>query len=338
MGITMSKDVRELILGWRDVIEGFFEVKGRTGSSLYLKNLINEREYEAFPTASMVDFKIKTGDFLFARIVPAKGFYIFSGSVAIFEWDGSEDQRATMYKSAMDLQMQHPGMAFTDNEEKLQKSYESVRRQYEDFVHHFGPDEVFGTGKEILHKYQGLFDYLVFEKKDPKSGQPVASAFERKTGKPYQPLTVKLPEPVLNSQDAGMLCDPVEGLSFLIDYQRFIDVFKYPDRYLGKRETEEIVMGYLESGSISDVPFRRVAKRFPDNFSRVMAYYLDQEDFSSSQIDDLMWEFKPDSFNKLPGIVTILDAEMARLARSAREEPSSVVSRFKALFKGKGTN
>ena len=256
----------------------------------------------------------------------------------MIEWDGSESQRATMYKSAMDLQMQHPAMAFKDNEEKLQKSYESARRQYEDFVHHFGSDEVFGSGKEILHKYQGLFDYLVFEKKDPKSGQAVALAFERKTGKPYQPLTVKLPEPVLTSQDAGMLCDPVEGISFLIDYRHFVDVFQYPDRYLGKVETEELVMGYLESNTISDIPFRRVAKKFPRNFSLVMAYYLDQEGFSSSQIDDLMMEFKPDSFHKLPGIVTILDAEMAKLARSAKKEPSSAVSRFKNLFKKKVNN
>jgi len=334
---SMSKDVRELILGWGNVIESFFDVKGRKGSGLHMKNLINEREYEVFPTASMTDFEIKPGDFLFARIVPAKGFHIFSGSVAIFEWDGSDDHRAAIYKSAMDFQMKHPSMAFKDNEEKLQKSYESVRRHYEDFVHHFGSDEVFGTGTEILHKYQGFFDYLSFEKKDPESNdQPVAVAFEKKTGKPYQRITVKLPEPVLNSRDVGMLCDPVEGLSFLIDYQRFVDVFNYPDRYLGKRETEEIVMGYIESDSISDTPFRRMAKRLPHNFTRVMTYYQNQKDLSSSRIDDLMREFKPDSFKKLPGIVSILDAEMARLARSAKEETGSAVSRFKNFFKKKG--
>jgi hypothetical protein len=334
----MSEDVRELILGWADVIEGLFEVKSGTTSSLCVKNLINEREYKVFPTASMVDFEIKSGDFLFARIVPAKAFHLFSGAVTIIEWDRSEGQRAKMYKSAMDLQMHHPSMAFKDHDEKLQKSLESARREYEDFVHYFGADEILGAGKDILHKYQGFFDYLIFEKKGPESGQSLALAFEKKTGKPYQSLTVKLPEPVLNSQDVGMLCDPVEGISFLIDYRHFIDVFKYPDRYLGKRETEEVVMGYLESDSISDIPFRRVAKRFPHNFSLVMAYYLDQEDFSSSQIDDLIMEYKPESFNKLPGIVTILDAEMARLARSAKEEPSSVVSRFKNFFKRKGNN
>jgi hypothetical protein len=333
---AMSKDVRDLILGWRDVIEGFFEVKDRKAPGLHLKNLINEREYQVFPTASMVDYEIKPGDFLSARIVPAKGFHIFSGAVTIIEWDGSDDHRAAMYKSAMDFQMKHPGMAFTDNKEKLQKSYESARKHFEDFVHHFGSDEVFGTGPEILHKYQGFFDYLSFEKKDPETGnQPVAQAFEKKTGKPYQRIIVKLPEPVLNSRDIGMLCDPVKGLSFLIDYRRFIEVFQYPDQHLGKKETEEIVMGYLESGSISDAPFRRMATRFPHNFTRVMSYYRNQKGFSSIKIDDLMAEFKPDSLNRLPGIVTILDDEMARLARSAKEEPASIAGRFKGLFKRK---
>jgi hypothetical protein len=105
---SMSNDVRKLILGWAEVIEGLFEVKGRKGSSLFVKNLINEREYDVFPTASMDDLEVKSGDFLFARIVPAKGFHIFSGAVTIIEWDGSDDQRATMYKIAMDFQMKNP--------------------------------------------------------------------------------------------------------------------------------------------------------------------------------------------------------------------------------------
>jgi len=329
----MSEDVRQLILGWGDVIESLFEVKDRATKGLRMKNLVNEREYEAFPTVSMANFEAKPGDFLFARIAPAKDFHIFSGSLMAIEWDGSEDQRASIYKTALDFQMTHPGLAFKDNEEKLQKSLESARREYEDFINHFGSDEVFGAGKDILNKYQGFFDYLVFEKKDPDSGQPIALAYERKTGEPYHPLKVNLPEPVLHSQDVGMLCDPVDGISFLIHYRQFIDVFQYPEQYLGNKETEDLVLGYLESDSISDVPFRRVAKKFPRNFKQVIAYYRDQEGFFSDQIDDLMREFKPNSFDKLPGVVTVLDSEMARLARSAKEESGTVASGLKGLSK-----
>ena len=75
---------------------------------------------------------------------------------------------------------------------KPKKSRESVRRQYEDFVSYFGSDEIFGTGKEILSKYQSFFDYLAFEKKDPQSGQPAASAYEKRTGRSYNSLRVDL--------------------------------------------------------------------------------------------------------------------------------------------------
>lgn len=329
----MSDDVRELILGWGDVIEGLFEVKGKATDSLRMKNLVNEKEYEVFPTVSMVNLEIKPGDFLLARIVPAKGFHIFSGSTAAIEWDGSQDQRAKIYKAAIDFQMGHPRLAFRGNEEKLQKSRESAQRQYEDFVNHVGYDEVFGTGRDILQKYQDFLDYLAFGKKDPESGQPIALVYEQKTGKPYHSPRVNMPEPLLHSQDVGMLCDPVEGFSFLIDYRRFIEVFQYPEQYLGKEETEDLVLGYLKSDSISDAPFRRVAKKFPHNFTDVITYYRDQEGFFSDQIDDLMREFKPHSFDKIPGVVTILDTEMARLARSAKEESGPVASLLKGIFR-----
>lgn len=316
---VISNDVRELVLGWRNVIEGLFEVKGRYNNRLLMKSLINERDYEVFPTASMDDFQIDPGDFITARIVPAKGFHIFSGAVVTTESDGSEDFRAKMYKMAVDFQMKHPRLAFKDNKEKLNKSLESVRSQYEDFLNYFGSAEVIGTGNEILEKYQKFFDYRIFEKKDSNTGRTVAVDYENKTGKPYHGLKVELPESVLHSRDVGMLCDPVEGFLFLIDYGHFSDIFQNPEQHLWGEKTEEFILDYLESDSVSDIPFRRVAERLPHNFCYVMAHCLDREGLSADSIDDLMMEFKPYSFDKVPGIVTIFDAEMGRLARLAEE-------------------
>lgn len=315
----ISDDVRRLILGWENVIQGIFEIKAGTKNSLRMKNLVNEREYKVFPTASMDNFKVKPGAFMVTRIVPAKGFHVFSGGAMTIGSDENEEQRASIYRSAIDMQMKNPRLAFKDNEEKLKKSLESVRKQYEDFVNYFGTDKIFGTGKEILPKYQEFFNYLVFEKKDPKNGQPAALSYEKATGETYQLPKMDLPESVLQSKDVGMLCDPVEGISFLIDYRQFIAVFRYPEQHLGKEETENLVLGYLESDSISDVPFRRVAREFPHNFNKVISYYRDQEGFFSDQIDDLMMEFKPETFDKLPGIVAVLDSEMSRLSRMAKE-------------------
>jgi len=111
----------------------------------------------------------------------------------------------------------------------------------------------------------------------------------------------------------------------LIDYRQFIDVFKNPQEQLGRRDAEALVLGYLESDTISDVPFRRVAQNFPENFKQVIAYYGDQEGFSSRRIDDLILEFKPQSFNKLPGILAILDSELARLSKKPLKKQASIM-------------
>ncbi len=315
---VMSEDVRQLVLGWQFVIEGLFEVKDIKEAAVLMKNLINERDYRVFPTTSMDEMDVDPGDFMYARIVPVKEHYVFSGHASTFKSDGNEDVKTTMYKNAVEIQMKSPKMAFKDNDEKLQKGREVVREQYDDFVAYFVNDEVLGTGKQIQQQYNDYFQYRYFEKKNPETGMSIAVTYERDTGKSYRFPKMKLPRDVLKSKDVGMICDPLEGISFLIDYYRFIDIFKRPESHRDREDDIEIVMGYLESEGVSDVPFRRVAQKYPDNFKKAMSYFGRQEGFSYIDIDQLMKEFKPDSFNKLPTIVPILDSEMSRLARSEK--------------------
>ena len=100
-----------------------------------------------------------------------------------------------------------------------------------------------------------------------------------------------------------------------MEYGKFLDIFKYPEKYLGRTDAEDIVMGYLESDTISDVPFRRMAERFPENFETVLAYYKNQQLFSANNLEELLKEFKPWSYDKLPGIVAIMDEEVASYTR-----------------------
>lgn len=322
---VLSEDVRELILGWQEVIEGLFEIKDVSGDALDVKNLINEREYRVFSTALLDDHGLGPGDFIYGRIVPAKSFHLFSGNVRAFEGDGrrSEVVRAEVYRKAIKIQGENPRLAFKDNPEKLEKSREVVREYHEAFVRRFGADEVLGAGQSISGQYREFFGHFVRETSKLKEGNGPAPSLPE----------FELPDKILASDEVGMLCDPVEGIFFLIDYGRFVDVFRSPDLHLGKEETEDLVMGYLESDSISDVPFRRMAERFAENFKRVVEYYRDREGFDSTDIKDLMREFKPWTSEKLPGIVVVLDAEMARLARKSEREPSTSLNRIKKWFK-----
>jgi hypothetical protein len=322
---VISNDVRQLLLGWKQVIEGLFEIKDNTGGYWRLNNLINEREYRVYPTVDMDGFKVNTGDFIAARIVPSRGFHTFSGAVSIVESGGSDEHRAEVYKRAAEIQMRHPEWAFHGNEEKLQKSLQVTREQYEDFVDYFGSNEIFGTGKEIMQRYHDFFDFRIYEKKNPDTGLTPAQSYTNDTGSVYKPPELQLPKDVIRSTDVGMLCDPVEGIFFLIDYRQFIDVFENPEEQLGRTDAGDLVLGYLESDRVSDLPFRRVAQNFSDNFKQVISYYGDQEGFSSRRIDDLMLEFKPQTFNKFPGIVAILDSELARLSKKPLKKQASIM-------------
>lgn len=311
----MSDDVLDLVQGWEDVIYGLFEVKGVSGYGIDMKNLLNEREYRVFSSALIDRHGFGPGDFLYARIVPAKGFHLFSGSVKSFLGDGmnSEELRAKVYQEAIKTQARNPRFAFKDNPEKLQKSRDVCRKYYEAFVRHFGADEVIGAGKNILTQYQGFIKRLVGDLRDTSKEDKDA---------PLSP-EVELSDKILASDDVGMLCDPMEGIFFLNDYGWFIDVFRAPEQHMGEEKAEELVLGYLESDSISDVPFRKMAERFPENFRRVIEHFQAQEEdgFDSTDLEDLMWEFKPWTFNKLPGIVTVLDAQMASLDRKPEKNP-----------------
>lgn len=322
-GDLMSKDVREMILGWSGVIESIFEIKTKRSGAYYMKNLINEREYVVYPTASMADTSLfEIGDFLNARITPVGDFHVFSGVAVKMPCDGSDQERRAIYQLAIETQTRYLGKAFEDNEEKLKKSADMLQKDYDEFVSYFGSDELIGSGREMAQKHQDFLRYITFEKGDQKTGLSKAEQYERKEGKTYKLPTTNYPETLLSHPDVGMLYDPLEGIHFLEGYGLFVDVFRNFDAYGGwikMRKVKEIIMGYLESDSISDLPFRKMVGRFPDNFVLVIRHVLKWKEFSVDMVDDLMRYYKPWSFSKLPGHVAILDSEMIRFLQSREE-------------------
>jgi len=325
----MSESVSRLILSWEEVIEGLFEIIVRSNDRFEMKNLINEREYTVFSTTPSESFDINAGDFLVARVVPALGYHIFSGLSQTFKSDGSQKQRAEIYRSAIELQMKNPHWAFKDNPEKLHKSRESVRQQCEDFVTCFGTNEVLGTGSEILEKYQELLDFLTARAIE-RTGDVSQQGLD--TQATPKPLRADLPKDLLRSRDVGLLCDPLEGVSLLNHYRQFVDIFRHPEEHLDQEETGDFLLGYLEDEMVSDVPFRRVAAKIPDNFKKVFDYYGNDIGYYGESVDDLMQEFRPESFDKLPHTVVILDAEMKRVADAADVKTGGFFDRLKGVF------
>ncbi len=305
-------DVYHMLEDWKKVFHGLFEVKAKVANGYRVKNLINEVDYTVYTTnVSEPLFELQLGDFFSSRTVSACGFHVFSGALSAFPLKGDPKIKQEMYQVAARMQTQNPVLALMDNPEKLEKSREAVRKAYADFIEFFGKEEIFGTGKEIQQRYREFFHFQIFDKPDLDTGFSKAEEYFKRTGKKYRLPKLKLPRSLMRCKDVGMLCDPEENITFLQDYRYFLDIFDSPGEYLGVPYAEEVVMGYLESDTISDIPFRRVAERYPENFKEVINYYVEREGFKVDGIEDLMMQFKPESYDKLPSIVVVMDQEIA---------------------------
>lgn len=317
----MSDDVRRLVLGWQDVIQGLFEIEGQSGDRLDTLNLVNERRYRVYATAAKAMAGAGIGDFLLARIVPSGSrFYLFSGSTSIYKWNGSRRHRAEMYRAALEMQMTFPNLAFRDNEEKLMKSREIIREQHAFFLEVFDSDEIVAPGLELEKKYRQFVEHW----NRHHAGEDV--------GGPSSLPELDLPSSFRHDPAAGLLSDPVEGFLFLEKYGEFLDLFARPQEHIGRPETMNFFFDYLNDPVISDLPFRRVQKRFPEAFNTVLDYYKEEFEETVINVDDLMRVFKPKSFDKLPGTVVVLNTEIIRIASQETENSKGILGRLKGLF------
>jgi hypothetical protein len=73
---------REMLLGWRDVVEGVFEVREQAGVACTAVNLVDELTYRIYSNAGpgFLD-QLPSGCFMIARIVPfGDGGWLLSGA------------------------------------------------------------------------------------------------------------------------------------------------------------------------------------------------------------------------------------------------------------------
>jgi len=86
-----------MLLGWREVVEGVFEIRERSGDAITAVNLVDERTYRiranAGPRALV---PMRPGLFMTARVVPIGDDWMFSGVQRLFP----ASQRAAMLQLA----------------------------------------------------------------------------------------------------------------------------------------------------------------------------------------------------------------------------------------------
>lgn len=295
----LSAEDRDMLLGWKDVVEGVFEVKQRNGDTLTLFNLADELTYSTRSNVGAKAFSsIRKGMFLVGRCVPLGDGWMISGNPAVFP-AGSRD---VMLGQAAELVMRSPEAVFR-NPDKLAAARRMLAEQREIFLDLYHEDLIVVPGAE-LDEHLNTFWSAVAAKARPgdRSSRQAFPGFPAETA---------------DADTVAIHFDPDTGLNFYLDFGLLEDLFATP-ALIARRRYRETLTDYLRGDDIPPAPIRRLAERDPGRASTVFQKLLKKRDFAwESHGEALLREHKARYLDtpQLPGNVPVGE-EMAAYFRA----------------------
>lgn len=301
---------RQMLLGWRDVVEGVFEIRERDGESIITVNLIDELTYRVYSNAGPIALTpMKPGCFMIARIVPIGTGWMLSGTQQTF----GASQRAGVLQVAAELAAKHPRLVFR-NPGKVTQGWELTRKQRAMFIEFFGSDLIVVPGPEVESRMNGFTRYTrrVLEDADPAASRPGADVAARTPA-------FSVPGDLASAPTVALAYDETEGLMFLANFALVREAFENPG-LAADSEHRQAVLGYLEADSISALPFRRLAGVDTARASQLFQHLLDKPGFSWERDGEaLLRKHKPWCFGAKPQPpVTPLGSELAEALPPSR--------------------
>ncbi len=138
----LSPQEREMLLGWRDVVQGPFEVQRRDGPALIVVNLVDDLTYRVRSNMGTSVFRqMPRRSFLITRLVPVGEEWMLSGPTSVLR----PAERDVAYRLAYEMSMRAPEAVYR-NPEKLARAWEIQRADRQRFIGFFGTDLVVVPG------------------------------------------------------------------------------------------------------------------------------------------------------------------------------------------------
>lgn len=318
---------KTVVKEWNNFIFSIFKVKKEDEKNYAILNMSNNKKYYVYKNST--EKNLKVGDHIITRLLPTdKDQYIFSNII----YQLAEDKNTHIQNIVAQFELDYPQSAFLDNKNKMESSYRIQAVEYEDFVEFFGNDEIIVKGEDISQRLKEFYHYRYFQKKDKESGKTIAKIFREKYGVyPELPMTNNFPSELISLEEVGIIYDREEGLNFLPWYGVFCETFINPDS-INTSVYKECVILYLKSESISTLPFKKVVKKYPDNFIKVFKYILDRKRFNLPEdYNKLMEKYKISFINRIhePSVIPMPEKAKALLRTKRPEEYGSI-----NLYKG----
>ncbi|MEV0610804.1 hypothetical protein AB0I61_31035 [Polymorphospora rubra] len=286
----LPDDEREMLLGWRNVVQGPFEVQRRDGSALVVVNLVDELAYRIRSNVGPSVFRqMPRRSFLITRLVPVGDEWMLSGPTSVLR----PSERDVAYRLALTMALQTPEAVFR-NPEKLALAWEHQRADRERFIRFFGADLVVLPGDQVQERLNAYHEFCWDEA--VRSGR---SARSRTSARGSGPL-VELPADMVESETVALIHDEVDGLGFYAEFGLVAEAFADPD-LVRRRRWREQVLAYLHDDSVEPMVLCRLAERDPGNAGVVFRRVLKRPRFEWGRDgEELLRELKPDYYARPP--------------------------------------
>jgi hypothetical protein len=286
----LSAPEREMLLGWRDVVEGIFEVVRRDGDVLIVTNLIDELTYRVRSNMGGEVFRaFRPRSFMIARFVPIGSEWLVSVVIHPIGRDG----RKTVYAAAAELAMRCPELAFR-NPSRLERGWELQRSDRDRFVRFFGTDMVLIPGTALAERMR---QYAAFSRREVLA-QLAAQKSASLANRPV--VEFDFPPDLVTSGTVAVIYDETDGLGFFGGFGEFERVFTEPS-LLDQPRYRQRVVDYLDDDSVSALPFRLMADRDPVRTNEVLRRVLGRKSFDWQRDGEkLMRQRKRSFFDRVP--------------------------------------
>jgi hypothetical protein len=301
---------RRIILGWKDTVEGIFEIVRHTGDHLELVNLVDELPYIVRSNQGRAGLKQapKKG-FLIGRVCPLGDEWLLSGEHRVFR-PPMEDEMLAM---AAGLSMKVPRLFFR-NPAHLERAWDQQAKMHKDFVAHFGSDEVLLRGSELQAAMDG---FLISQRERARAraereGAPLPAAMLDAA-----PTRFSVPPDLLREPDVAILDHPRWGQGIFVGYGALRAAFQDPKGALQRRGVIE-VREYLMDKEAVPLPLILLGDRYAEAACMLFATILRRPDFDWRRDGEaLLREYKGEHYDKLlPYVVPLPGRYTAAMQRS----------------------
>jgi hypothetical protein len=311
----LSDHEQEMMLGWRDVVEGCFEVRGFDGDAVLLHNLLDDLVYCVYSNMGRRVFtKLGKGMFVIGRIVPvhpATDAWLVSGHFAGIP----KSARQQMARIAAEQLTARPEPLWR-NPAMLRRAWEIQAEHRTEFIAQVGSDLVVLPplqAQEALREHYRRVQRKAVENLGAKVAKHAAV-----TG-PISEEMGRLPNELLDADSVALIYDEVEGLNFYRDFGRLDALFADPALARDRTNLAQL-REYLHDESVSPLAIRRLVQRHPDGADHVFRALLRKPGFSWSRDGEkLLHRHKKPFLDREPTpSISVIGERLAELLRTTR--------------------